>query len=77
MRLCTRRTGQPLDGNKQLYTITCGSHKRDVHPDGGRSFNMKELAMLAGFPRDYKFAKAGITDLRRQIGNGTLEEGGS
>lgn len=30
---------------------------------------MQELALLGGFPPEHRFAEAGITDLRRQIGN--------
>ncbi|KAK0941531.1 hypothetical protein LTR29_006910 [Friedmanniomyces endolithicus] len=51
------------------YTIVCKSSKGDLHPSGKRSFNMQELAMLAGFPRRRKFAPACMTALREIIGN--------
>ncbi|KAK1089411.1 hypothetical protein LTR33_000071 [Friedmanniomyces endolithicus] len=51
------------------YTIVCKSGKGDVHPSGKRSFNMQELAMLAGFPRRRRFAPACMTALREIIGN--------
>ncbi|KAK0967421.1 hypothetical protein LTR91_017146 [Friedmanniomyces endolithicus] len=51
------------------YTIVCKSSEGGLHPSGKRSFNMQELAMLAGFPRRRKFAPVCMTALREIIGN--------
>ncbi len=39
-----------------------------MHPEGGRSFNCRELACLMTFPLYYQFA-GGITAIKLQIGN--------
>ncbi|TKA69866.1 hypothetical protein B0A55_08923 [Friedmanniomyces simplex] len=60
----------PYDDNTTLrYTITCGGGAGDLHPGGKRSFLIQELAMLAGFPRLRRFARASMTALREIIGN--------
>ncbi|KAK4548173.1 hypothetical protein LTR36_010042 [Oleoguttula mirabilis] len=60
----------PWNPNTQLgYTITCNGGQGDVHPSGLSTFDMQELAQMAGFPPERKFAQAGKTKLRELIGN--------
>ncbi|KAK5128983.1 hypothetical protein LTR85_000316 [Meristemomyces frigidus] len=66
----TLKNEQPWDPNTQVkYTITCDGGKGDLHPSGQRTHDMQELAQLAGFPPERKFAAATMTSLREQIGN--------
>lgn len=70
MRLYTNRTGQPFSPDRQLRrAITTNRGEDSLHYNGQRTWNMQELALLGGFPPEHRFAEAGITDLRKQIGN--------
>ncbi|KAK5131724.1 hypothetical protein LTR08_000613 [Meristemomyces frigidus] len=66
----TPKVGVKWDPNSQLsHTITCSGGLADTHPSGTRTHDMQELAQLAGFPPDRKFAQATMTQLREMIGN--------
>lgn len=70
MQLFTRRVGAPFNPDRQLRNaITTDGGSDSLHYSGQRTWNMQELALLGGFPPEHRFAEAGITDLRRQIGN--------
>lgn len=61
---------RPYDAKIQLKgCITTGGGASDLHPNGRRTFNMAELALLQGFPPDHKFAPDTKTSIRKQIGN--------
>lgn len=62
--------GRPYEGNRPLqHCITTDGGQGDLHPCGWRTFDMQELALLAGFPPGHLFAPAHKTILRRLIGN--------
>ncbi|KAK5675577.1 hypothetical protein LTS10_011677 [Elasticomyces elasticus] len=48
--------------------VRSGSGAGNVHPDGNRSFCLRELACLQTFPPNYSFA-GGVGAIRLQIGN--------
>lgn len=48
--------------------ITTDGGESNTHPDGWRSFNLRELAMLQAFPAQHQF-EGTMTSIRRQIGN--------
>ncbi|KAI7511968.1 hypothetical protein KC347_g2903 [Hortaea werneckii] len=61
--------GFPYDPREPLKSaITCDGGKSDVHPNGTRSFNMRELSMLQSFPATHDFAGT-MTSIRKQCGN--------
>lgn len=61
-----RRNEVPYDGKFPLKsTITCHSGA-SYHPSGTRSFTLREIACLQGFPLEHRFGKVGV---REQIGN--------
>lgn len=69
MRDFTVKVAAPYDVNQPLRgCITTNGGESDVHPSGRRSFNLQELACLAGFPQSHAF-KGCKTSIRRQIGN--------
>lgn len=62
------------DANRPLRNcIMTRGGVSDVHPDGGRSFNLQELACLAGFPQSYIFpfyqTHGQLGRIRKLIGN--------
>lgn len=60
----------PFNPNQPLRNaITCNGGKDNRHPNGERSFNIQELALLQGFPAYHKFAPLGMTTLREQVGD--------
>lgn len=60
-----RRNERPYDANLPLRnTICCAGNF--AHPSGQRSFTLRELACLQGFPIEHQF---GPTRTRKQIGN--------
>ena len=60
----------PYDPHQRLnQCITTSGGEGDLHPDGGRSFNLQELSQLAGWPAGHRFF-GNKTSIRRQIGNG-------
>ncbi|EME48324.1 hypothetical protein DOTSEDRAFT_48843 [Dothistroma septosporum NZE10] len=71
MRRFGKRNGVAYNPNQPLrQCITTGGGDGDLHPDGDRSFTMRELACLAGFPAYHKFAHSkAMTTIRKQIGN--------
>lgn len=69
MRAFTANFAAPYDANQPLHScITTNGGQSDVHPSGRRSFNLQELACLAGFPQSHAFHGC-KTSIRRQIGN--------
>ncbi|KAI7086574.1 hypothetical protein KC356_g4901 [Hortaea werneckii] len=61
--------GFPYDPREPLkLAITCDGGKSDVHPNGTRTFNMRELSMLQSFPATHDFAGT-MTSIRKQCGN--------
>ncbi|KAF2858211.1 S-adenosyl-L-methionine-dependent methyltransferase [Piedraia hortae CBS 480.64] len=67
-------TAKPLsrayNANTALsQAITCDGGAGDKHPSGGRSFNLRELALLQTFPPEHKFAGRTKTTIRKLIGN--------
>ncbi|KAI6812246.1 hypothetical protein KC340_g7637 [Hortaea werneckii] len=61
--------GVPYDPRQPLKSaITCDGGKSDVHPNGTRTFNMRELSTLQSFPVTHDFFGT-MTSIRRQIGN--------
>ncbi|KAK0346432.1 hypothetical protein LTR91_011982 [Friedmanniomyces endolithicus] len=63
------RTHAPYNPHTQLRgCITRSGGEGNMHPEGGRSFNCRELACLMTFPLYYQFA-GGITAIKLQIGN--------
>ncbi|KAI7462775.1 hypothetical protein KC357_g8408 [Hortaea werneckii] len=59
----------PYNARQPLrLAITCNGGKGDVHPDGTRSFTMRELSMLQGFPPTHEFFGK-MMSIRRQCGN--------
>ncbi|GAB1740829.1 hypothetical protein NU219Hw_g5910t1 [Hortaea werneckii] len=61
--------GFPYDPQQPLKSaITCDGGKSDVHPNGTRSFNMRELSMLQSFPPTHDFSGT-MTSIRKQCGN--------
>ncbi|KAK3673106.1 hypothetical protein LTR78_006946 [Recurvomyces mirabilis] len=70
MQVYTERAGPSYDPNIQLRgAITCSGGEGDLHPTGKRGFRVQEFALLMGLPATYKFCQAGITALKRLIGN--------
>ncbi|KAF2160114.1 hypothetical protein M409DRAFT_70648 [Zasmidium cellare ATCC 36951] len=69
MQQHTKKDAAPYNPNRVLRAaITCDGGQGDVHPSGKRSFNMQELASLAGFPPRHQFTGF-KTAIRKQIGN--------
>lgn len=69
MKQFTPKNKEPYDDNRPLKgCITTSGGEADLHPSGKRSFNLQELAQLAGFPAKHKFV-GNKTSIRRQIGN--------
>ena len=65
----TAKDERPYDDRRPLKgCITTSGGDADIHPSGDRSFNMQELAQLAGFPAKHKFVGC-KTSIRKQIGN--------
>ena len=57
-----------LDFDGLSNTITCGNTNDYYYPDGSRSYTLRELASLQGFPLSHRF-RGTQTSIRRQIGN--------
>ena len=69
MHASTKKNEAPYNDNKPLgQCITTDGGKGDLHPNGKRSFNLQELACLAGFPASYRFF-GGMGSIRKQVGN--------
>ncbi|KAK3650125.1 hypothetical protein LTR56_006400 [Elasticomyces elasticus] len=63
------RNESPYDGRMQLKGLVTGDGgTSNLHPNGCRTFALRELARLQTFPMNYKFA-GGITAIKMQIGN--------
>ncbi|KAI5809874.1 S-adenosyl-L-methionine-dependent methyltransferase [Peziza echinospora] len=50
------------------YTIMAGGGEYDAHPSGLRSFTVRELSCIQGFPMDYQFV-GGYMQKKSQVGN--------
>ncbi|KAJ8131979.1 hypothetical protein O1611_g1648 [Lasiodiplodia mahajangana] len=57
----------PYDDRIQIGTVTTAGSEW-AHPSGRRNFTPRELALIQGFPKSYKFVGS-ITQVNRQIGN--------
>ena len=69
MRAFTAQDSLPYDGDQPLrQCITTNGGMSNKHPNGGRSFNLQELACLAGFPPSHRFF-GNVTSIKKQIGN--------
>ena len=65
----TKKSEQPYNDNQPLRQCITGSGgEGNLHPSGKRSFNLQELACLAGFPATYRFF-GNMTSIKKQIGN--------
>lgn len=65
----TKKDSMPHNRHKPLRRlISKNGGKDDNHPDGGRSYNMQELALLAGFFPKHRFVGT-MTKIRQMIGN--------
>lgn len=64
---CYHPREAPYDPDSLTRTITTGGSDA-IYFDGSRSFTLRELASLQGFPRYHRF-KGTRTSIKRQIGN--------
>ncbi|KAK7709815.1 hypothetical protein SLS64_006057 [Diaporthe eres] len=63
------RNSLPRDSNKPFAGTILGSGTQGVdHSSGLRSFTLRELACLQGFPRSHQFV-GNKTEIKKQIGN--------
>lgn len=69
MKQFTPRDTMPYNPRQPLrQLISTDGGKGDFHPDGGRSFTLQELALLAGFLLGHYF-HGNLTNIRKDIGN--------
>ena len=69
MRASTPKDSAPYDDNQPLQKcITTDGGQSNTHPSGKRTFNLQELACLAGFSTSHRFSGC-MTSIRKQIGN--------
>ncbi|KAK3684707.1 hypothetical protein LTR37_020001 [Vermiconidia calcicola] len=69
MRASIPRDGKPYDDREPLkQCITTSGGESNLHPKGKRTFNLQELACLAGFPLIHRFFGT-EGSIKRQIGN--------
>lgn len=66
---CSRKDEPAYDPNEQLrQCITTSGGQGNLHWIGKRSFTLRELASLQGFPTDHLFL-GNMTEIKKQIGN--------
>jgi len=70
LRHFTSRKEEGYDRHEPLKAcITCDGGAANLHPDGGRTFTLFELAALAGFLPTHRFSGKSSTQIKKQIGN--------